>query len=118
MFTESEFATLTQCADASGKCPSEWLRDVALKNMAPSWMGMSREVVEVRVAVNTIAELLFKVFPDRLPAEFIKDVVKEGRAAVSSIQIEGEKERRKHGVEASAEDREAGHSGEAGRRDS
>jgi hypothetical protein len=79
MFTESEFVTLTECADASGKCPSEWLRDVALKNMAPSWMGMSREVVEVRVAVNTIAELLFKAFPDRLPAEFIKRVVKEGR---------------------------------------
>ena len=81
-FTESEFTTLTQWADASGKCPAEWLRDVALKNMAPGGMGMSREVIETRIGVNVVAELLVKAFPEKLPPEYVKKVVRRERQHV------------------------------------
>jgi hypothetical protein len=78
-FTEAEFRTLASCAEGSGKCPSEWLR-----NMAVSWMSMSREVAEIRVAVNTISELLMNAFPEKLPAQFVRRVITEGREHVAN----------------------------------
>jgi hypothetical protein len=81
-FTESEFAILTECADASGKCPAEWLRDVAVRNMAHG--GMSREVTETRIGVNIVAELLVKAFPEKLPVEYVKKVIQRERKHVAN----------------------------------
>ena len=76
-----QYAVIKSRAEAEGQSPSEWLRLKALESNASV---MSREVLEIRIGVNAIADLLMKAFPDKLPIEFVRKIVKQGRDYVAN----------------------------------
>jgi len=85
-FTTEEFETLNGHAQRAGQCPAEWLRGRAVERM-----GMSREVIETRAGVSTIAELLVHALPDKLPVEFVRKTITRNRAEVAKGSSEGGK---------------------------
>jgi hypothetical protein len=90
-FTESEYTSLCVWAAEESKNPTEWLRAMALKNLGKPLVAgeMSQDAIEIRVGVNTIIEVLYRAFPERLNRAWVKKIVKEGWDYVANQGVAG-----------------------------